>query len=618
MSESNPHGSPPGGSASGSGTSRGTRSGLKFQPRKVGRRSEAERQAASQQIDAERREQARAAAAAAPPVPAARRGGLGLRGRGGHAGPGRGAPVAGQAPAPAASSSAAAAAVKDAPAGDSVAVAPAAAAETGSSTVVRPSKGKSESKKRASSRKDAEDKSSLFVDEDYDPDLYRVRDVDHLKADTDSDDDEEDDAQQGPRLRPSALPRTEHVARIKSVNTEATTKASALIRQKALERQKNDSKAAITFSDPDAPDGFKIKVEDDDPGSADPGPFQEAVPEPFGAMVEKHQTEEERQEWDRLTRDRQLLVEELGGLHNPGSPDSDTAMAEGSGSSSAQQPPNSRKVFMFQLPPVLPNLIHAAAPQAPALSSSAAAPPTPATADTVPTAAPITSTPKRTSSQRGRPKGKGKSKAVPDPHPDPAAESEPLPETINLERAAPVPAPSSQPAQAAAQPPAGAGAEDADVQQQHDPPSIAAPDRPSFSGRVGTLRVYANGTARMLWGGIACDVSRGCVGELLQQVVVADCAELSRGAQGGAASASGPGPATESKLGDRASSGLKSDGHDDDGTDWRQLDADDADQRMHDDDADAHENQRQGIALGQLAGSYTVTPAWAALLEKAM
>ncbi|GAB7351145.1 hypothetical protein MBLNU459_g1600t1 [Dothideomycetes sp. NU459] len=227
-----------------------------------------------------------------------------------------------------------------------------------------------------------------------------------------------------------------------------------------------------------------------------PRPRRHALPD----EAPEHQTLEEKREWERHHMDLEILRQELGEIVLPPpapapaaepAPDAqgDTEMAD-AGSPAAAPPAEAApaqdvpvdrrtdRVYLFQFPPVLPDLYATAAvktepPQSPDLARKDKANPTaaPLSLDDIP------------------------------------------PSTSNPEQA--------KAGAANASSSSSSNTKDAPVKVEDDAPSYSNSGHVQPSGRVGKLRVHASGRTTLDWGGTSLQIGMGTDVQFLQDVIVA-------------------------------------------------------------------------------------------------
>ena len=198
----------------------------------------------------------------------------------------------------------------------------------------------------------------------------------------------------------------------------------------------------------------------------------------FRNMKPVLQTEEDRQEWERYETDGIALAEELGtiglGLEPmPANKGSDANVSTEDTADEQQQDRKSDLVYLFQLPPIVPNLVNIDKPkELQNLDDSVKQiPPTAVT--------------------------KGRAKvSVPEISAATAKKFDPI---IKTEM------------------------ED-DPMSLNDkiPNAMMAEDTDDFAGDLGTLTIYESGEATFSWGGIDHELGRGAEGELLQEAILLD------------------------------------------------------------------------------------------------
>lgn len=183
------------------------------------------------------------------------------------------------------------------------------------------------------------------------------------------------------------------------------------------------------------------------------------------------QTEEDRQEWARYEEDLRILGEELGGMKSD-TDANETLDEDGNvfiNNKSPEEPKDKREglVYLFQLPPIMPQVLTAAEKEIllnPKLEEKPA---------------------EKKSKDRNPPPTKPATTTDPKPKPEPTDPLSPSPKT---------------------------------------PHALTAPDLSRPVGRVGTLRVHDTGRVMATWGGASLEVGRGGggAGGLLQEVVMTD------------------------------------------------------------------------------------------------
>ena len=419
--------------------------------------------------------------------------------------------------------------------------------------------------RRKSKIKDEEEGSAIRVSvgKGSEPEGKR-RNIDYINLDSDEEDNEVQFISRR-RLRPVRLDRDEHIERKVGVNTDASSAKAAEIRRNELDDQvKKESPSGVdedhrsrsrserarskgkdvefvrnerrwkgVYTDEDAGVGTQVKlepgVEDTEmagsvQGEADPlthevdsatrpaaptvkgeEPVDEVAPPttakrrpPRRFYAPVLQTDEDKAEHERYLDSKMTLVNEL---RMPDKPIS----SEEEASENQEPKPDLRqnRVYLFQLPPTLPNL------RAVDL------------------------------------KGKGKY-------------------TSNTEDTA---GSSSQNAIPVA---------DEKDSSDHSSLSFRGGDDEDFTGQIGTLSIYDDGSSSFSWGGIEHEMNLGCGGDLLQEVIIAEVPRDTTKEQG------------ENEIEDRGEA------------------------------LQAKKKERgQAMAVGQLSGKFVVTPEWSTLFEKA-
>lgn len=213
---------------------------------------------------------------------------------------------------------------------------------------------------------DDEEKPEMNVPADDESDYGHPKDIDYINIESDE---EEDD---GPlETLPIRLRRREHVDRRIGINTESSASTATGARRHLETLDLNDDE------DSDADAGTKgkgrrrssVKKETEARESAEPDDETPAV-RPRGPKRERtptFQTEEEKYEWEMMLHNRAVIVEELLQQRTrvyDGPPDDAEAKArfeedvtlerERAFASTANRDQN---VFLFQLPPIMPNLV---------------------------------------------------------------------------------------------------------------------------------------------------------------------------------------------------------------------------------------------------------------------
>lgn len=316
-------------------------------------------------------------------------------------------------------------------------------------------------------------------------------------------------------LRPVRIERREHVKRVVDINTEASSSKSAELKKQEQEKAREDESlfvedghqdveevsatsvhrtaaaAAAAYDD----DSTRVKKEPDgDVTMIDSVPPATATEEPVRLQKKKVtikddprsrlQTAEERQEFDRHEQDLEYLRTTLGSASTTETKTADSHEDDDEPSKeTASKPKDERhgRLFLFQFPPMTPNLRDPAAKgddeqqeddgvvEVPAPSSSAAP-------------------------QPGIPR-------VSEPPVTVKTEDEEKPDVIPI---APPPSSSSKPGV---------------------PPSLLSATRSTDlpPGRAGKLCVHKSGATTIDWGGISFKLDRGSdVGFLQDAVVVSD------------------------------------------------------------------------------------------------
>ncbi|MCJ1339702.1 hypothetical protein MMC09_004992 [Bachmanniomyces sp. S44760] len=199
------------------------------------------------------------------------------------------------------------------------------------------------------------------------------------------------------------------------------------------------------------------------------------------------QTQEDIDEWQRHKKDVQVLSEELGAMQPITVPedqlDEDTPMAE-EGDAEIKRDRKAGLVYLFQLPPLIPNLVDPNDKSSPEITQTSSQPvPTPtastSTSTSYPTNQPSTSDTTTTTTTNPR------VKFEPPDHP---------PTTHHLPE-----------------------------------PLTASSTSTLATGQVGTLSMHESGAAILDWGGLSFEISRANEVELLQSVVCADVVHEGRG-----------------------------------------------------------------------------------------
>ncbi|KAI9671486.1 MAG: hypothetical protein M1817_003537 [Caeruleum heppii] len=218
------------------------------------------------------------------------------------------------------------------------------------------------------------------------------------------------------------------------------------------------------------------------------------------------QTEEDEQEWGRHVVDVKMLAEELGPVPSTAVPvdqDGDVAMNMDKSPAPTPVDPKEGRIYLFQLPPILPTL------RDPLKKEDEA--------DEPDKTAPVSSK----DEEPGR-KG-GKSIAIPVPA---SAVTKP-----SLDPPAKAPRPTEATARATGSHPANAAL------QSHPPQSITSLQPihealPKGGGQIGKLRVQASGRVTLSWGGTSLSLGRGIETGFVQDLVVAEVPRTGQGSMG--------------------------------------------------------------------------------------
>jgi len=237
--------------------------------------------------------------------------------------------------------------------------------------------------------------------------------------------------------------------------------------------------AVAVKPDPDAMD-----VDGEQQDESQPAPKAPTSPEKRKArsrrtVVPETQTQEDREEWERHMFGLETLRDELGEIVTAPPPTTTDAGGDANMADSTTAPAVDRRadrVYLFQFPPVLPDLELTEPSSAPA----------PADTDTATTSGPLTDeTPAdgpTAEKVKAEPKSPELSRAIP---------------------AAKIPNSADKPIKV----------EDTTNSAPRLSPHLA-------SGRVGKLRIHASGRATMDWGGTSLQLNMGVDAQFLQDVVV--------------------------------------------------------------------------------------------------
>ncbi|GAB7339270.1 hypothetical protein MBLNU457_5924t1 [Dothideomycetes sp. NU457] len=237
-----------------------------------------------------------------------------------------------------------------------------------------------------------------------------------------------------------------------------------------------EHEAAVSVKpDPDAMEVDRAQQDESQPAPKAPTSPEKRKSRPKRTVVPETQTQEDREEWERHMFGLETLRDELGEITTPQPPPApatdasgDTNMAEDTATDVNDK--RADRVYLFQFPPVLPDLKLAEPGSAPTDTTTTDEPADGPSAEKV----------------KAEPKSPELSRSIP-AAPAPGAANNTADKPIKIEDSA---APSLGPG-----------------------PHLA-------SGRVGKLRIHASGRATMDWGGTSLQLNMGVDAQFLQDVVV--------------------------------------------------------------------------------------------------
>jgi len=228
------------------------------------------------------------------------------------------------------------------------------------------------------------------------------------------------------------------------------------------------------------PDPDAMEVDREQQDESQPAPKAPTSPEKRKArsrrtVVPETQTQEDREEWERHMFGLETLRDELGEITTtpePPAPATDAGGDANMAESAATDVNDKRadRVYLFQFPPVLPDLKLTEPGSAPAETTTTDEPGDGPSAEKV----------------KAEPKSPELSRAIP---------------------AAPVPGAANNTA-------------DKPIKIEDTAASATGPGPHLASGRVGKLRIHASGRATMDWGGTSLQLNMGVDAQFLQDVVV--------------------------------------------------------------------------------------------------